>query len=50
MVLARILVSFFAGFCGIVGHWAGGFVVNTWGGLRVGAEQAGDRASLAGNI
>jgi hypothetical protein len=50
MVLARILVAFFAGFCGIVGHWAGGFVVNTRGGLRVGADRAGDRATLAGSI
>ena len=49
-VLARNLVACFADFCGIVGHWAGGFVVNTRGGLRVSAERAGDQATLAGSI
>jgi hypothetical protein len=42
-VLGRIIVASFVGFCGIVGHWAGGSVVNTQGGLRVGAGWAEGR-------
>ena len=38
------------GFCAIVGHWAGGFIVNTRGWLRVGADRPGDHAALRNNM
>jgi hypothetical protein len=38
------------GFCAIVGQWAGGFVVNTRGGLRVSADRPGDHAILTNNM
>jgi hypothetical protein len=34
----------------MVGHWAGGLVVNTRGGLRVSADRPGDPATLTSTM
>jgi hypothetical protein len=37
-------------FCARVGRWAGGFVVNSRGGLRVSADRPGDYATSTSNM
>jgi hypothetical protein len=39
-----------AGFCARVRHWAGGYMVNTRDGRRVGAGWPGDHAAFANNM
>ena len=45
--LARIKLASVVCFCGIVREWSSGFVVNTQGGRRVGADRPGEQATIA---